>query len=70
MLTAFLDAEDIVHHEYVLEKLAVSGKFYKEVIKRLIARIHQVMPEFQESGPVIFCTTMHRCILRALSPSF
>jgi transposase len=28
----------------------VNGKFYEEVIKRLIARVHSVRPEFQESG--------------------
>jgi hypothetical protein len=31
------------------EKQAVNGKFYQEVIKRLIARVHCVSPEFQES---------------------
>jgi hypothetical protein len=34
----------------VPEKQTVNGKFYKEVIKRLIARVHLVRPEFQESG--------------------
>jgi hypothetical protein len=36
MLTAFFDAEDLIHHELVLEKQTVNSKFYKEVIKRLI----------------------------------
>jgi hypothetical protein len=34
----------------VSEKQTVSGKFYKEVIKRLIAQVHCVRPEFQEGG--------------------
>jgi hypothetical protein len=50
MLTAFFDAEGIIHHEFVLEKQTVNNKFYNEVIKRLIARVHRVRPEFQESG--------------------
>jgi hypothetical protein len=34
----------------VPEKQTVNGKFYKEVIKRLIAQVHRVRPEFQDSG--------------------
>jgi hypothetical protein len=34
MLTAFFDAEGIVHQEFVPEKQTVNGNFYKEVIKR------------------------------------
>jgi hypothetical protein len=36
--------------EFVPEKQTVNGKFYEEVIKRLIARVHRIRPEFQESG--------------------
>jgi hypothetical protein len=43
MLTAFF-------YETVPEKQTVNSKFYKEVIKKLIARVHGVRPEFQESG--------------------
>jgi hypothetical protein len=50
MLTAFFDAEGIIHHEFVPEKQTVNGKFYKVAIKRLIAKVHRVRPEFQESG--------------------
>jgi transposase len=45
----FFYAKGIIHHEFVSEKQTVNGKFYKEVIKRLIARVHCVRPEFQES---------------------
>jgi hypothetical protein len=34
----------------VPEKQTVNGEFKKEVIKRLIARVHRVRPEFQEGG--------------------
>jgi hypothetical protein len=37
MLTAFFDANGIIHHESVPEKQTVNSKFYEEVIKRLIA---------------------------------
>jgi transposase len=51
MLTALFDAKGVIDHEFVQEKQTVNGKFYKEVIKRLIARVHHVRPEFEKSGP-------------------
>jgi hypothetical protein len=36
-LTAFFHAKGIIHHKFVPEKQTVNGKFYKEVINRLIA---------------------------------
>jgi hypothetical protein len=50
MLTAFYDAKGIIHHESVPEKRTVHGKLHKGVIRRLVARVHGVRPEFQESG--------------------
>jgi hypothetical protein len=34
----------------VQQKQTVNGKFYKDVIKILIARVHRVRSEFKESG--------------------
>jgi hypothetical protein len=72
MLTALFHAKgiDIIHHEFVLEKQAVNGKFHKEVIKRLITQFHCARPEFQESGSRHL---LHDNVLvhsSALSPSF
>jgi histone-lysine N-methyltransferase SETMAR len=50
MLAAFFDAKGINHNEFVPEKQTVNSKFYKEVIKRLIAPFHRFRPEYQESG--------------------
>jgi hypothetical protein len=50
MLTASFDDKGIIRQESVPEKQRVNGKFHKEVIKRLVPRVHRVMPEFQESG--------------------
>jgi hypothetical protein len=50
MLTLFFDAKVIIHHEFLPEKQTVNGKFHKELIKRLVSRVHRVRPEFQESG--------------------
>jgi hypothetical protein len=36
------------------KKQTVNRKLYKEMIKRLIARVRRVMPEFQESGSCYF----------------
>jgi histone-lysine N-methyltransferase SETMAR len=50
MLTEFFDAKGIIHHVFVPGNQTVNGKFYKEVIKKLNARVHRARPEFQESG--------------------
>jgi hypothetical protein len=50
MLAAFFYAKRIIHHEFVPEKQTVDAKFYTEVMKRLIARVHRIRPEFQENG--------------------
>jgi hypothetical protein len=50
MFTAFFDAKGIILHEFVPRKQIVNDKFRKEVSKRLLARVHRVRPEFQESG--------------------
>jgi hypothetical protein len=34
----------------VPEKQTVNGKFHEEAIKRSLARVHRVRPEFQGSG--------------------
>jgi histone-lysine N-methyltransferase SETMAR len=49
MLTLLFCSKGIIHHKFVPEKQTANGKFYKEVIKILIARVHRVRPEFQES---------------------
>jgi hypothetical protein len=46
----FFYAKGIVQYEFVPEKQSVNSKFYKEVIKRLFARVHHIRPEFQEAG--------------------
>jgi histone-lysine N-methyltransferase SETMAR len=50
MLTAVFYAKGIIPHEFVPEKQTVNGRFYKQLIKRLIAQVHHVRPEFQGSG--------------------
>jgi hypothetical protein len=34
-----------MHHEFVPEKQTVNGKFYKEVLKRLMVLVHSVSEE-------------------------
>jgi hypothetical protein len=67
-LAAFFDAKVIFHHEFVPEKQTVNGNFFKELSKRLTARVHRL--SLSKVGPGIFCTTVHLRILRAWSPSF
>jgi hypothetical protein len=66
----FFYAEGIIPHEFMPAKQTVNSECRKEAIKRLIAWAHCVRPEFRKVGPGIFCTTMYRYILRALSPRF
>jgi hypothetical protein len=44
MLTVFFNAKGIIHSS----RICAGDKFYKEVIKRSIARVHCVWPGFQE----------------------
>jgi hypothetical protein len=44
MLTAFFDTKCVIHHEFVPKKLTVNCKFYKEMTKRSIARVHSDRP--------------------------
>jgi hypothetical protein len=53
ILTAFFYAKGIIHHKFVTEKQTINGKFYKDLIKRLIAQAHRIRPEFQET--VLWC---------------
>jgi hypothetical protein len=46
MLIAFFCAKGIIYHELVPAKQAVNGISYEEVIKRKIAQVHHVRPEF------------------------
>jgi hypothetical protein len=50
MLTAFFLCWRHYSPWICVGKMTLNCKFYKEVIKRLFARIHRVRPEFQESG--------------------
>jgi hypothetical protein len=45
-----LYAKGIIYHELVLEKKSVNSKFYKEVIKKLMALIRRLRTVFQENG--------------------
>jgi hypothetical protein len=67
MLTAFSDVEGIIHHEFVPEKQTVTVNF---INRDWSLDFSVVGLSFRKMGPGIFCTTMHRRILRALSSSF
>jgi hypothetical protein len=66
MLTAFCDAKGIMK---LCWKNTVNGEFYKEVIKRLIAQVHCVRPEFQESGSWYLLHGNAQLILQVFSQS-
>jgi hypothetical protein len=70
VLTGFVDAKSIIHHKFVTKTQIVNGKFYKEVIRDRSLEFIALGLSFRKVGPGIFCTTMHRRILRAFSPNF
>jgi hypothetical protein len=47
----FLYAKDIIIKD-LCRKNSINGKFYKEVIDWLLARVHCIRLEFQEMGPL------------------
>jgi hypothetical protein len=50
LLTAYFDATAIIYHEFIPAKHILNGKCYKDLIKRLTARVLRVRSEFQENG--------------------
>jgi len=44
MLIIFFDSQGVVHKEFVPEWKTVNAEFYKEVMDRLLKRIHRVRP--------------------------
>ena len=49
MLIVFFDVRGIVHREFVPPGQTVNGQFYREVIRRLTARVRRVRPEIADS---------------------
>lgn len=50
MLICFYDSKGIVHKEFVPEGQTVNAVFYVSVLKRLVARIRRVRPEYRANG--------------------
>ncbi len=50
MLIAFFDSKGLIHHEYVLFGQTVNAIFYLSVLKRLVACIRRMRPEYCEPG--------------------
>ena len=44
MFIIFFDSQDVVHKEFMPEGKTVNAEFYKEVMDRLLKRIHRVRP--------------------------
>jgi hypothetical protein len=59
-----------IHHEFTLGNQIVTGNFYKEVIKRLMAQVQCVRPKFWENGSWYHLHHIALVHLHALSPSF
>lgn len=50
MLICFCDSEGIIHREFVPPGQTINAVFYLGVMKRLLARIRRVRPQYREKG--------------------
>ena len=50
LLITFYDSKGIIHEEFVPPGKTVNAVYYLGVMKRLLARICRVRPEYRESG--------------------
>ena len=48
MLITFFDSEGIIHREFVSAGQKITGAYYLEVLKRLMARIRRIRPEYRD----------------------
>ncbi|XP_011166492.1 histone-lysine N-methyltransferase SETMAR-like [Solenopsis invicta] len=48
MLITFFDSKGIIHKEFVPSDQIVTGDYYLEVLKRLMARIRRIRPDYQD----------------------
>ncbi|UYV70034.1 hypothetical protein LAZ67_7001543 [Cordylochernes scorpioides] len=48
MLTTFFDSRGIIHKEFVPAGQTITGEYYLNVLKRLIARIRRIRPEYRD----------------------
>ena len=49
MLITFFDSKGIIHRDFVPIGQTITGTYYLEVLKRLMARIRRIRPEYR--GP-------------------
>ncbi|UYV78807.1 hypothetical protein LAZ67_16002854 [Cordylochernes scorpioides] len=47
MLITFFDSRGIIHKEFVPARQTITGEYYLNVLKRLIARIRRIRPEYR-----------------------
>ena len=50
MLITFFNSKGIMHREYVPTGQTITGVFYFEVLKRMMARIRRIRPEYRNPG--------------------
>ncbi|UYV70884.1 hypothetical protein LAZ67_8000973 [Cordylochernes scorpioides] len=48
MLITFFDSRVIIHKEFVPAGQVITGEYYLNVLKRLIARIRRIRPEYRD----------------------
>lgn len=50
MLITFFDSKGIIHKEFAPTGQTITGEFYLNVLKRLLARIHRIRPEYRDEN--------------------
>ena len=48
MLITFLNRKGIIHREFVPSGQTITGAYYLEILKRLMAKIRRIQPEYRD----------------------
>ena len=58
-LITFFDSKGIIHREFVPTDQTITGAYYLEVLKRLMARIRRIRPEYRLCFRIMHRVTPH-----------
>jgi len=67
MLICFFDSQGVVHKEFVPRGQTVNKQYYREILERLIKRVHRVRPEIADTWMLHHDNAPSHCHLRERS---
>ena len=54
MLVTFFDSKGIIHKEFLPSGQTMTGEYYFHILKRLLARIRRIRPEYRDESSWCF----------------